>query len=69
MFQDRKIIALQILYPKAEKIVPLFLTPDKYNRLICLFSEQSDSSMGLRKFVIIMLSISINKDFDEITTY
>ena len=34
-----KNIALKIPYPKIEKTVPQFLTPDQYNRLICHFSE------------------------------
>jgi len=51
-----KNIALKIPYPKIEKTLPQFLTPDEeYNRLICHFSEQPDSSMGLRNLVIIML--------------
>ena len=50
-----KNIALKIPYPKIEKTVPQFLTPDEYNRLICHFSERADSCMGLRNLVIIML--------------
>jgi integrase/recombinase XerC len=48
-------IALKLPYPKIEKTVPQFLTPDEYNRLICHFSQQSDSSIGLRNLIIIML--------------
>ncbi len=50
-----KNIALKLPYPKIEKTVPQFLTPDEYNRLICHFSERADSLMGLRNFIIIML--------------
>jgi integrase/recombinase XerC len=50
-----KNIALKIPYPKIEKTVPKFLTPDEYNRLICHFSERADSSMGLRNLIIIVL--------------
>jgi len=59
-----KNIALKIAYPKIEKTVPQFLTPDQYNRLICYFSEQPDSSVGLRNLIIIMLHITTNKGFD-----
>jgi len=51
----QKNIALKLPYPKIEKTVPQFLTPDEYNRLICHFSQQSDSSIGLRNLIIIML--------------
>ena len=50
-----KNIALKIPYPKIEKTVPKFLTPDEYNCLICHFSERADSSMGLRNLIIIVL--------------
>jgi site-specific recombinase XerD len=50
-----KNIALKIPYPKIEKTVPKFLTPDEYNRLICHFSERADSSMGLRNLIIIVV--------------
>jgi integrase/recombinase XerC len=50
-----KNIALKLPYPKIEKTVPQFLTPDEYNRLICHFSNRADSSMGLRNLIIIML--------------
>jgi len=50
-----KNIALKLPYPKIEKTVPQFLTPDEYNRLICHFSERADSSMGLRNLIIIVL--------------
>jgi integrase/recombinase XerC len=61
----QKNIAFEIPYPKIEKTVPQFLTPDQYNRLICHFSEQPDSSMGLRKLIIIMLHITTKKSFYE----
>jgi integrase/recombinase XerC len=51
----QKNIALKLPYPKIEKTVPQFLIPDEYNRLICHFSQQSDSSIGLRNLIIIML--------------
>ena len=63
-----KNIALKIPYPKIEKTVPQFLTPDKYNRLICHFSEQPDSPMGLRNLIIIMLHITTNQGFGETIT-
>ena len=50
-----KNIALKLPYPKIEKTVPQFLTPVEYNRLICHFSELTDSSMGLRNLIINML--------------
>jgi integrase/recombinase XerC len=50
-----KNIALGLPYPKIEKTVPQFLTPDEYNRLIRYFSERIDSHMGLRNLIIIML--------------
>jgi len=43
--------------PQLAQVVPQFLTLDPYNRLICHFSEQPDSSMGLRNLIIIMLHI------------
>ena len=60
-----KNIALKIAYPKIEKTVPQFLTPDEYNRLICHFSERADSSMGLRNLIIIMLYITTKQGFVE----
>ncbi|MEA1948286.1 MAG: hypothetical protein U9N83_13400 [Thermodesulfobacteriota bacterium] len=63
-----KNIALKLPYPKIEKTVPQFLTPDEYNRLICHFSEQPDSSMGLRNLIIIMLHITTNQGFVETIT-
>ena len=59
-----KNIALKIAYPKIEKTVPQFLTPDEYNHLICHFSEQPDSSIGLKNLIIIMLHITTNQGFD-----
>jgi len=61
-------IATGIPYPIIKKTVPQFLTPDKYNRLICHFSEQPDSSMGLRNLIIFMLNITINQCFVEALT-
>jgi len=62
-------IALKIPYPKIEKTVPQFLTPDEYNRLICHFSKKQDSSsMGLKNLIIIMLYITTNKGFVETIT-
>jgi site-specific recombinase XerD len=58
-------IATGIPHPKIEKSVPEFLTPDQYNRLIRHFSEQPDSSMGLRNLIIIMLHITTNQGFVE----
>jgi len=52
-----------IPYPKIEKTIPEFLTPDKYNRLICKFTERADSSMGLRNLIIIVLHIVTNQEF------
>jgi len=64
-----KNIALKLPYPKIEKTVPHFLTPDKYNRLICHFSKKQDSSsMGLKNLIIIMLYITTNKGFIETIT-
>ena len=56
-------IATGIPYPKIEKTVPQLLTTDQYNRLICHFSEWTDSSMGLRNLIIIMLHITTNQDY------
>ena len=64
-----KNIALKLPYPKIEKTVPHFLTPDQYNRLICHFSEWADSSIGLRNLIIIMLYITTNQGFIETITY
>jgi len=64
-----KNIVLKLPYPKIEKTVPQFLTPDEYNRLICHFSEQPDSSMGLRNLIIIMLHINTNQGFVERITW
>ncbi len=48
-------IALKLPYPKIEKTIPEFLTPDELNRLIRHFAKQSDGPLGLRNLVIIML--------------
>jgi len=58
-------IATSIPYPKIKKTVTQFLTPDQYNRLICHFSEQADSSMGLGNLIIIMLHITTKQGFVE----
>jgi len=58
-------IATGIPYPKIEKTVPQLLTPDQYNRLVCHFSEQPDSSLKLRKLIIIMLHITTKIGFYE----
>ena len=50
-----KNIALKLPYPKIEKTVPQFLTPDEYNRLIKHFSLRADTEMGLRNLIIILL--------------
>jgi len=50
-----KNIALKLPYPKIEKTVPQFLTPQEFKLLIRLFSDQADSPMGLRNLVIILL--------------
>jgi site-specific recombinase XerD len=48
-------IATGLPYPKIEKTVPQFLTIEEYTRLLCYFTDRSDSPMGLRNLVIIML--------------
>jgi hypothetical protein len=48
--------------PQLAQFVPQFLTPDEYKRLICHFSEQPDSFMGLRNFII-MLNIATYQGF------
>jgi site-specific recombinase XerD len=53
------------MYPKIEKTIPQFLTPEQYKRLICHFSEQPDSSMALRNPIIIMLHITIDQGFGD----
>lgn len=50
-----KNIALGLPYPKIEKTVPVFLTPDELKRLIRHFCGQSLDMLGLRNLVIIML--------------
>jgi len=61
-------IATGIPYPKIEKTVTQFLTPDQYNRLIFYFSEQPDLSVGLRNLIEIMLNMTTNKGFDRTIT-
>ena len=48
-------IALGIPYPKIEKTVPQYLTPDEYNQILSYFYEQAISFSGLRNLVLIML--------------
>ena len=50
-----KNIARDLPYPKIEKTVPVFLTPDELKRLIRHFSRQTLDEIGLRNLVIIML--------------
>jgi integrase/recombinase XerC len=58
-------IATGIPYPKIEKTVPQFLTPEEDNRLICHFSERADSYLKLRKLIIIMFHITTEIGFYE----
>lgn len=48
-------IALGIPYPKIEKTVPQYLTPDEYNRILSYFCQKATSPYGLRNLVLIML--------------
>lgn len=61
----QKNIASKLMYPKIEKTIPQFLTPEQYKRLICHFSEQPDSSMALRNPIIIMLHITTDQGFGD----
>jgi len=56
-------IATGIPYQKIEKTVQQFLTQEEYKLLICNFTTRTDSSMGLRNLVIIMLHITTNQDY------
>ena len=56
-----KNIALGLAYPKIERTVPQFLTPDEYNRLIRHFSQQADTKMGLRNLIVILLLINVSQ--------
>lgn len=47
-------IALEIPYPKMEKTVPRYLTPDEYNRLLLYFYQRAGSAFGLRNLCLIM---------------
>ena len=47
-------IALGIPYPKMEKTVPRYLTPDEYNRLLSYFYQKVGSPFGLRNLSLIM---------------
>jgi integrase/recombinase XerC len=47
-------IALGIPYPKMEKTVPRYLTPDEYNQLLSYFYQRADSAFGLRNLCLIM---------------
>ena len=53
LIQDN--IALGIPYPKIEKTVPQYLTPDEYNQILSYFYQEADSLCGLRNLVLIML--------------
>jgi len=48
-------IALSIPYPKIEKTVPQYLTPDEYNQILSYFYQKATSFCGLRNLVLIML--------------
>ena len=48
-------IAMGIPYPKIEKTVPRYLTPDEYNRILSYFYQKIASPYGLRNLVLIML--------------
>ncbi len=48
-------IATGLQYPKIEKTVPQYLTEAEYKRLLVHFTDHSDSPMGLRNLIIIML--------------
>ena len=48
-------IATGLQYPKIEKTVPQYLTEAEYSRLLVHFTDRSDSPMGLRNLIIIML--------------
>ena len=50
-----KNIALKLPYPKIEKSVPDFLTPDELNRMIGHLSERAHDLIGLRNLVIVLL--------------
>jgi integrase/recombinase XerC len=47
-------IALGIPYPKMEKTVPQYLTPDEYTRMLSYFYQRATSLVGLRNLVLIM---------------
>lgn len=47
-------IALGIPYPKMEKTVPQYLTPDEYNQLLSYFYQKVGSPFGLRNLSLIM---------------
>ena len=48
-------IATGLPYPKIEKTVPQFLTKEEYTLLIRHFTDRTNSPMGLRNLIIIML--------------
>jgi site-specific recombinase XerD len=48
-------IASSLQYPKIEKTVPQYLTEAEYTLLLGHFADRSDSPMGLRNLIIIML--------------
>jgi len=47
-------IALGIPYPKMQKTVPQYLTPDEYNQLLSYFYQRANSAFGLRNLCLIM---------------
>lgn len=47
-------IALGLPYPKMEKTIPRYLTPDEYNQLLSYFYQKADSPFGLRNLCLIM---------------
>jgi integrase/recombinase XerC len=53
LIQDN--IALGLPYPKIEKTVPHYLTPDEYNQILSYFYQKATSFCGLRNLVLIML--------------
>lgn len=48
-------IASGLPYPKIEKTVPHYLTHEEYNRILNYFYQSSDSVIGMRNLIIIML--------------
>jgi len=48
-------IALGLPYPKIEKKVPAFLTIEEFNKILSYFSKKSDSVMGRRNLIMVMM--------------